>query len=393
MVTQEWDFKADFKRFANRSKELMFSGSGKLKSILRMPIFSSVRNATMDQPQPMEVTCPDEQPNNSMKAIDARAQTVAQCDAHARPASTALTDARAQTVAQCDAHARDDATTNTSATTALADASAQTVAQCDAYAREDVSAHPPTDARAQTEAQCDAYARNGVSSIPTALNGYAMVDATEALQNAVDDVDPGLRPPMLNSAPNMAVTGAQTKLLRKQNKQFRKERLRLQSFDDVWKRQQGQFRIPTPKQGPARYVGSMCPTNLALEHPAAATLLEYASGGCPTKTGKNWSREMIEEAVHRGPHVSATTPEAIEYFKSEIKQKVETGQARIVEWDDIKDNPPPELKLSPLALVPHKSRKFRAIEFGSGMCWLAAELAGIGGNLSRSRAQTRGSLE
>ena len=87
MVTQEWDFKADLKRFANRSRDLMFSGSGKLNSILRMPIFSSVKNATMDQPQPMEVTCPDEKPNNSRKAIDARAQTEAQCDAYARPAS------------------------------------------------------------------------------------------------------------------------------------------------------------------------------------------------------------------------------------------------------------------------------------------------------------------
>ena len=166
---------------------------------------------------------------------------------------------------------------------------------------------------------------------------------------------------MLNCAPNLPVTGAQTKLLRKQNKQFRNERLRVQSFDEVWKRQQGQFRIPTPKQSPERYVGSMCPKNLALEHPAAATLLKYATGGCPTKTGKNWSKEMIVEAVHRGPHVSATTPEAIEYFKSEIEQKVATGQARIVEWNEIKDNLPPELKISPLALVPHKSRKFRAI--------------------------------
>ena len=28
---------------------------------------------------------------------------------------------------------------------------------------------------------------------------------------------------------------------------------------------------------------------------------------------------------------------------------------------DIKDNPPPELKVSPLAMIPHKSRLFRAI--------------------------------
>ena len=48
-----------------------------------------------------------------------------------------------------------------------------------------------------------------------------------------------------------------------------------------------------------------------------------------------------------------------ECFKSEIDQKVAAGLGP--DWDDIKDNPPPKLKISPLALVPRKSRKFRAI--------------------------------
>ena len=33
----------------------------------------------------------------------------------------------------------------------------------------------------------------------------------------------------------------------------------------------------------------------------------------------------------------------------------------MVVWDDIKDNPPDELKVSPVSMVPHKSRSFRAI--------------------------------
>ena len=33
----------------------------------------------------------------------------------------------------------------------------------------------------------------------------------------------------------------------------------------------------------------------------------------------------------------------------------------MVEWDDIKHDPPPELKISPVALIPHKSRDYRAI--------------------------------
>jgi hypothetical protein len=37
------------------------------------------------------------------------------------------------------------------------------------------------------------------------------------------------------------------------------------------------------------------------------------------------------------------------------------GYARLVRWLDIKDNPPPNLKISPIAAIPHKSRLFRMI--------------------------------
>ncbi len=171
----------------------------------------------------------------------------------------------------------------------------------------------------------------------------------------------GLNPPALASNPTSPVTGADTKLLRKQNKRHRQQRQIEQQWSDVWKTHKGQFSIPTPKQPPSQYRNSMCPTGLALEHPAAETLLQYATKGCPTRTGKNWTKEMIEEAIARGPHVSATAPDAIAYFQSEIEQKVAAGQAKVVLWDDIKDNFPPQLKISPLALVPHKSRLFRAI--------------------------------
>ena len=41
--------------------------------------------------------------------------------------------------------------------------------------------------------------------------------------------------------------------------------------------------------------------------------------------------------------------------------KVRVGQAKLVLWDDIKDNPPPQLKISPIAAIPHKSKAFRSI--------------------------------
>ncbi len=33
----------------------------------------------------------------------------------------------------------------------------------------------------------------------------------------------------------------------------------------------------------------------------------------------------------------------------------------MVAWNDIKDNPPPQLKVSPIAAIPHKSKAFRSI--------------------------------
>ncbi len=55
------------------------------------------------------------------------------------------------------------------------------------------------------------------------------------------------------------------------------------------------------------------------------------------------------------------SPEAIAHFKAKSNKKVMAGQARIFGWDDIKNNPPPQLMVSPIAAIPHKSKDFRSI--------------------------------
>ena len=128
-----------------------------------------------------------------------------------------------------------------------------------------------------------------------------------------------------------------------------------------WNKYKGEFVVPPPKVAVQSYKGSMCPSNLALKHPAAEKLSKYATGGCPTNTGKPWTKAEIWEAVERGPHVSALEEEAIEQLAGEILEKERVGQCKVVLWDDIKDNPPEQLKISPIAMIPHKSRKYRAI--------------------------------
>ena len=67
------------------------------------------------------------------------------------------------------------------------------------------------------------------------------------------------------------------------------------------------------------------------------------------------------EAVARGPHQSSLSPDALAHFSTESAEKVKVGQAKLVLWDDIKDDPPPQLKKLPISATPHKSKAFRSI--------------------------------
>jgi hypothetical protein len=67
------------------------------------------------------------------------------------------------------------------------------------------------------------------------------------------------------------------------------------------------------------------------------------------------------EAVERGLHCSARTPDAIAHFAAEAAEKVRTNQAQIVQWEDIKENPPKELQISPIAVIPHKLKAYQSI--------------------------------
>jgi hypothetical protein len=69
----------------------------------------------------------------------------------------------------------------------------------------------------------------------------------------------------------------------------------------------------------------------------------------------------MHAAIDKGPHISALVPAAIEQLRAEVQAKVVAKQARVVKWDDIKHNPPPELKISPIAMIEHKSKPYRAI--------------------------------
>ena len=116
-----------------------------------------------------------------------------------------------------------------------------------------------------------------------------------------------------------------------------------------------------PVQEEIGKIGLMWPREEALDHEAAPLLLNYATAGCPVDCGPNWTSEHILAALKRGAHMSAKLKDAIHALHEETAEKVKHGYSRVVKWKDIKDALPPALKLSPVAMIPHKSRLFRCI--------------------------------
>jgi hypothetical protein len=194
-------------------------------------------------------------------------------------------------------------------------------------------------------------------SVPS-LEGHTGQAPTEERRQSVSGLDqPRLR------ATGEVITGINKKKLRTENRRQRRALQQAQTKPTLWTHYTGDAVLlqgADDKSRPA-HRNLMCPAGLALHHPAAETLLNWAEFGCPTQTGKPWSISEMEEAIARGPHQSALTPEALEHFAAEIKEKVRSKQARVVEWDAIKNNPPTELKISPIAAIPHKSKAYQSI--------------------------------
>ena len=110
------------------------------------------------------------------------------------------------------------------------------------------------------------------------------------------------------------------------------------------------------------FVGLMWPRGGALNHPAANDLITYATKGCPVDCGRDWTIEEITAAVTKGPSKHMMDhPDAVEQCRAEALQKVKEGHCLLISWNSIKDNPPSSLKVSPITIVQHKSRKWRMI--------------------------------
>lgn len=105
----------------------------------------------------------------------------------------------------------------------------------------------------------------------------------------------------------------------------------------------------------------MAPSGPALAHPAAQLLQDYATNGCPANCGDPWTIEQLDIAVERGAHASAKDPIAAAALHQETLEQVKGGYARLIPWKQLREKMVPQLKIQPIAAIPHKSRAFRKI--------------------------------
>ena len=168
-----------------------------------------------------------------------------------------------------------------------------------------------------------------------------------------------LNPPILST--NKKVTGPTTNVLRKENCQKRKRRQEEQGPQSYWSTHKGKSVFPAELPPPGKHRNNMCLSGLEVHHPTYETLLKYATGGCPIKTGRYWNKEEIHVAVIRVPHESALADDTIAHFTAEAKGKVASKRASLVLYYDIKGNIPKQMKVSPISAIPHKLKAFRLI--------------------------------
>ncbi len=170
----------------------------------------------------------------------------------------------------------------------------------------------------------------------------------------------GLHPPVLATTGNL-VTGSETDELQLQNRRQRHALRDTQLPTLMWTRNLGSAILPPAQAWPSAYRNKMCPVGIATAHPAGDLLAKWSQLGCPTRTGKPWLKQEMCVAGAWSPHQSSLTPEALAHFTEESIEKVQAGQAKLVMWDDMEDNPPAQLKILPIAAIPHKSKVFCSI--------------------------------
>ena len=115
------------------------------------------------------------------------------------------------------------------------------------------------------------------------------------------------------------------------------------------------------KKKTGKCIGFMCPNGPVLCHPMADLLLAHAESGNTVDFELYCTNENMSEAIKQGPRASAKDFDVEKYSRLEARKKETQGYCTIHYWNVLKTNHPLQLKLSPIAAIPHKYRVCRLI--------------------------------
>ena len=96
----------------------------------------------------------------------------------------------------------------------------------------------------------------------------------------------------------------------------------------------------------------MLPTGTALLLEDSPTLSRWSLEGCEVDCGAPCLEEALTAAVDRGPHKGALSEEAMQLVHDDVEYQVKAGFAEIYFWDDLKGDPPSNLKFYPVIIIP-----------------------------------------
>lgn len=103
------------------------------------------------------------------------------------------------------------------------------------------------------------------------------------------------------------------------------------------------------------------PSQISPPPPGSRLLSQYAMFGCPTQIGCPWRQKKMVMAIKQGPHASVLDLDTAAQLQLDVEEKVSKKQAWLINQDNIKQNSPPQLRISPIAMIPYTSHEFRAI--------------------------------
>jgi hypothetical protein len=100
----------------------------------------------------------------------------------------------------------------------------------------------------------------------------------------------------------------------------------------------------------------MVPSACVNFHPFVETLREWEKV-VPVDCGKLWEWATIEAPVEKGAHKSVMMPESLNLIAKDVAYQVKAGYVQVIAREDLHRLRPPNLKVSPLAVVPQQNRR------------------------------------